>query len=130
MYDHNACLVKTDRINIGHTINQVIRFSGVTFNTEIWKEFKRMVLEAAAETVDDQDQKELVVKAWGKLVCQVIGEMKNGFFMEAMPHCEQFVEQPSGGAISSNSGGTELMSVRAEVHRPIQPVGMTIVSKV
>ncbi len=41
-----------------------------------------MVLEAAAETVDDEAEKELAVKVWGKLVCQVIGGMKNGFLAE------------------------------------------------
>ncbi len=59
------------------------RFLGITFNTEMWKEFKRMAKEAAAETVDNQVQKELVVKVWGKLVSQFIGEMKNGFLVEA-----------------------------------------------
>ncbi len=59
------------------------RFLGITFNTEMWKEFKRMTMEAAAETVDNQAQKELVAKVWGKLVSQFIGEMKNGFLVEA-----------------------------------------------
>ncbi len=44
----------------------------------MWKEFKRMVLEAAAETVGDPEVKKIVVEVWGKLVSQVIGEIKNG----------------------------------------------------
>ncbi len=36
-----------------------------------------------AETVDDEAEKELVVKVWGKLVIQVIGGMKNGFLVVA-----------------------------------------------
>ncbi len=51
----------------------------------MWKELKRMTLEAAAETVNDQAEKDVVVKVWGKLVSQVIGEMKNGI-AEARQH--------------------------------------------
>ncbi len=63
--------------------SNAIHISGITFNTEMWKEFKRMVLQAAAETVDDEAEKELVVKVWGKLVSQVIGGMRNGSLVDA-----------------------------------------------
>ncbi len=66
----------------------------------MWKEFKRMILEAAAETVDDQAEKELIVKVWGRLVCQVIGGMKNGFLVEETHQRERPVESLRGRAIT------------------------------
>ncbi len=70
--------------------------SGVKFNTKMWKEFKRMVVEAAAETVDDEEEKEQVTKAWGKLISRVIGEMKNGFLVETGHGSKQSIEPPRG----------------------------------
>ncbi len=60
----------------------------------MWKEFKRMVVEAAAETVDDEEEKEEVTKVWGKLISQVIGEMKNGFLVETRHGSKQSIEPP------------------------------------
>ncbi len=86
--------------------------SGITFNTEMWKEFKRMVVEAAAETVDDEEEKEQVSKVWGKLISQVIGEMKNGFLLEARQECKLSIEQPRARAQTWTcaSDGTKLMT--------------------
>ncbi len=82
----------------------IARFSGIALNTEMWREFKGIVQEAAAETVDDEVEKELVVKVWGKLVSQVIGEMKNGILMEARDQWEWPIEPNRGRAITLASG--------------------------
>ncbi len=78
----------------------------------MWKEFKRMVLEAAAETVHDQAEKELVVEVWGKLVSQVIGGIKNGFLMEEIYQGERPVKSLRGRAITMEARErTNLLSV-------------------
>ncbi len=71
---------------------------------EMWKEFKRIVLEAAAETLDDQAEKEVVVRVWGKLVSQVIGGMKNGFLMEASDQWKRAIPPNRERAITLVSG--------------------------
>ncbi len=71
-----------------------------------------MILEAAAETVDDQAEKELVVKVWGRLVCQVIGGMKNGFLAKDTHQSERPVKSLGGRAITMEiNERTNLLSV-------------------
>ncbi len=65
-----------------------------------------MVLEAAAQTVDDLAQKEVVVTVWGKLLSQVIGEMKNGFLVEQVCRNKQSLEPPRRRVVSCNSNKT------------------------
>ncbi len=79
----------------------------------MWKDFKRMVLEAAAEIVADQAEKELVVKVWGKLVSQVIGEMKKGFFAESGHESNQSMSgEPSMSSVESLSQSMSRQSPR------------------
>ncbi len=57
-----------------------------------------MVVEAAPETVDDEEEKEQVTKVWGKLISQVIGEMKNGLLVESRHGSKQSIESQRGRA--------------------------------
>ncbi len=98
----------------------------------MWKEFKRTILEAAAETVDDQVEKELAVKVWGKLASQVIGEMKNGFLLET-EKCVQPKLSHRGRVVARDCANErkEMLpfgQMIALQHRPIEPVGVASVS--
>ncbi len=68
----------------------------------------------AAETGDDEEEKEQVTKVWGKLISQVIGEMKNGFLLEARHGCKLSIEQPRGRAQTWTCAGdgTKLMTTK------------------
>ncbi len=92
-----------------------------------------MTLEAAAETVNDQAEKELFVTVWGKLVSQVIGEMKNGF-VEARQHYSSMqamngTTRERATAPKCDSGGPEPLSDMESTklkHHPNEPVDVII----
>ncbi len=93
----------------------------------MWKELKRMVVEAAAETADDQTVKERVTKLWGTLISHVIGEMKNGFPVAARHQFKQSIESPGGRAKSWNCvcESMELLSARDSASPISEPMSAT-----